>query len=78
MKKIISVWMLTIFFISIFQKIVLGVTESEQANLIIGTTIKKDVQFFENEIWYVIGTEYLHYQDMKGNHLAYCISYRRR
>lgn len=73
MKKIISILILMIIFISVFQNIVLGVTELKYADLVKERPIDTDVEFFENGIWYEIEANYVSYKE--GGYPAYCISH---
>ncbi|MCI9039563.1 MAG: hypothetical protein HFJ29_06830 [Clostridia bacterium] len=78
MKKIISVLILMIIFISVFQNMVLGVTELKYADLVKGESFETDVQFYENDIWYTIEANYVCYASDKGEYPAYCVSHRKR
>lgn len=73
MKKIISVLILMIIFISVFQNIVLGVTELTYADLVKGSPLQTDVEFYENGIWFLIEANYV--STKEGVHPAYCVSH---
>lgn len=75
MKKMISILILMITFISVLQNIVLGVTELKYADLVKGNPIRTDVEFFENGIWFLIEANYVGYKESKGGYPAYCISH---
>ncbi len=75
MKKIISILILMITFISVFQNIVLGVTELTYADLVKGNPIKTDVEFYEDGFWFLIEANHIGYKDSKGDYPAYCISH---
>ena len=78
MKKTISIIILMIIFISVFQNIVLGVTELTYADLVKGNPVQTDVEFYENGIWFLIEANYVGYKESKGGYPAYCISHRKR
>ena len=75
MKKMISVLILMIIFISVFQNIVLGVTELKYANLIKENSIETDVQFYEDGVWFLIEANYVGYRESSGKYPAYCVSH---
>lgn len=78
MKKIISLLMLIIMFISVFQNIVFGVFEVEYGNIKKGASINTEVEFFEDGRWYPIEANYVYYRSPEGDFPAYCVSHRKR
>ena len=78
MKKIISILILMIILLSVFQSVVLGVTKLEYANLKKGSSIETGVQFYENGVWFTIEANYIYYQGDEKAYPAYCISHRKR
>lgn len=80
MKKIISLLMLIMIFISVFQNIVLGAFEVEYGDIKKGKAIQTDVEFFDIEYnnWYPIEANYVYYRSPEGDFPAYCVSHRER
>lgn len=75
-KKIISLVMLMITFISVIQNIVLGATPISSAKLKKGDSIKTNVEFNDGNERYELEANYIYYKDK--SHPAYCVSYRTR
>ena len=74
MKKVISILILTVMFISVFQSIVFGAMEVEYANIKKGGAINTEVEFFDDGRWYPIEANYVYYRSPEGDFPAYCIS----
>lgn len=76
MKKIISILILMMILVSMFQNVVLGVNAIEYANVKKGPAIETGVEFREgeNEDWHPIESNYIYYKGPKGEFPAYNVA----
>lgn len=78
MKKSISICILMIMFIYIFQNIVLGLTEMDTANIKKGSVIDPEVELFDEDLrWHPMKMNYVYYTSKEGNFPAYSVSCRK-
>lgn len=78
MKKLISILILMITLLSVFENIVLGATSLNNVEIVKREAFETDVQFYEDNIWYTIEANYVCGVSEKGEFPAYCISHRKR
>ena len=75
-SKIISLLMLMIIFISLFQNIVLGTFDISSAIIIADHTIDTGVEFFDGTSWSALEAKYVVYKDENNKkYPAYCVSH---
>lgn len=76
MKKIISILLLMILLLSVFQNVVLGANAIEYANIKKGEAIETGVEFREgtNEAWHPVESDYIYYKGPKGEFPAYNVA----
>lgn len=76
MKKIISLLLLIVLLLSVFQSVVLGANEIEYANVKKGEAIETGVEYREgtNENWRQVESNYIYYKGPKGEFPAYNVS----
>lgn len=75
-KKVISLFLLMIIFLSSIQNIVLGATAISKESIIKGKVIKTNVAFKDGSTSYEVEARYVYYVDSnKNSYPAYCITH---
>lgn len=77
-KKIISLIMLMIIFITSIQNIVIAATPIDKANLKSDHVIPVDLEFYNGDYWGPMECQYICYTYNGKKYPAYCISHRTR
>lgn len=74
-KKIISILMLIMIFLSSFQSIILGATQISKADLIGDHDLVTNVEFYDGTAWNDLEGKYICYTVNGNKYPAYCVSH---
>lgn len=77
-KRLITILILMIIFLSSIQNIVFGATTISEKKIKKGAAIETNVKFNNGEVSYVVQANYIYYVDNNKSYPAYCISHRIR